>query len=82
MKRVILRWAVKEAAYKAFYPVVKPTWKEITFRGLQANGAKPVLEYHPLLICEVEKVGKAHVSISHDGDYVFASVLVENPALL
>ncbi|KAF8897475.1 4'-phosphopantetheinyl transferase superfamily [Infundibulicybe gibba] len=66
-----VRWAVKEAAYKAVYPTARPTWKELTYNGLAGEGTKPSLVY------ETGDVGRIHVSVSHDGDYVFASVLVE-----
>jgi len=70
---------VKEAAYKALYPVVRATWKDLTYRSITQgqNGHKPALLYRPVLLEELTKVGKMHVSVSHDGEYVFASVLVE-----
>ncbi|KAF7332179.1 Holo-[acyl-carrier-protein] synthase [Mycena kentingensis (nom. inval.)] len=71
---IAVRWAVKEAAYKAIYPAHRPSWKDFTYRGL-TNGHKPVLLYHPP--SNTVQVGTIHVSVSHDGDYVFASVLVE-----
>jgi len=74
---LVVRWAVKEAAYKALYPVVKPKWKELTYRGLR-DGMKPTVEYCPIVSDERKKMGKMHVSVSHDGEYVFASVLVES----
>lgn len=68
------RWAVKEAAYKALYPAAKPTWKELTYRSLGSKpGPKPSLIYMP----SSTKIGRIHVSVSHDGDYVLAQVLVE-----
>ncbi|KAJ7228727.1 4'-phosphopantetheinyl transferase superfamily [Mycena pura] len=73
---IAVRWAVKEAAYKALYPLHRPTWKELTYHGL-TNGHKPVLLYHPRFIDHTD-VGDIHVSVSHDGDYVFASVLAES----
>ncbi|KAF8192541.1 4'-phosphopantetheinyl transferase superfamily, partial [Pholiota molesta] len=72
-----VRWSVKEAAYKAMYPVVRPTWKEITYNGLSAMGRKPLVEYHPTSPDLRNKIGRTHVSVSHDGDYVFSTVLVE-----
>lgn len=72
------RWAVKEAAYKAMYPAFMPTWKELSYRGLQPNGQKPTLLYEPLKSSVDTKGITIHASISHDGDYVFASVLVES----
>lgn len=67
---------MKEAAYKAVYPVVKPTWKELTYHGVSPN-KKPFLEYLPLDEENAKKIGDAHVSISHDGEYVYSSVLVK-----
>ncbi|KAK0453557.1 4'-phosphopantetheinyl transferase [Armillaria borealis] len=71
-----VRWAVKEAAYKAMYPTVKPTWKDFSFRGLgqEFDGSKPSLFYRSPY--PDTSVGEIHSSISHDGEYVFASVLV------
>lgn len=54
---------------------VKPTWKELTYRSFQ--GQKPRLSFHPVLETKSVTVGPKHVSVSHDGEYVFASVLVE-----
>lgn len=66
---------MKEAAYKAVFPVVLPTWKDFTFHSLSTDGTrKPVLEHHsqgPKLL------GRMHASVSHDGEYVFTTVLVE-----
>ncbi|KAJ6539282.1 4'-phosphopantetheinyl transferase superfamily [Mycena capillaripes] len=70
---IAVRWAVKEAAYKALYPYYLPTWKDLTYHGLR-NGRKPVLLYRPN---DGSKLGDIHVSVSHDGEYVFASVLVQ-----
>lgn len=75
---ISLRWAVKEAAYKALYPVLKPTWKELTYHGLQGK-VKPTLEYHPPSVEDKSKIGKVHVSVSHDGHLVFATVIIETP---
>ncbi|KAG7449296.1 4'-phosphopantetheinyl transferase [Guyanagaster necrorhizus] len=71
-----VRWAVKEAAYKAMYPTVKPTWKDLSFwsLGQEFNGSKPSLSYRSPY--PDTSVGEIHSSISHDGEYVFASVLV------
>ena len=69
---------MKEAAYKALYPIVTPTWKEFTYRGFEATERrKPSLKYHPFQPHDVEKIGRIHVSVSHDGDFVVASVIVE-----
>ncbi|KAG5716540.1 Holo-[acyl-carrier-protein] synthase [Termitomyces sp. T112] len=76
-----VRWAVKEAAYKAMYPNVQPNWKELSYRGLGEGPVrpKPVLEYHPLVLPNKFKIGPIHVSVSHDGEFVFASVTIESP---
>ena len=67
------RWSVKEAAYKAVFPVLRPTWKDFTFHPVSNDGMrKPLLEYHSKGV-----LGKVHASVSHDGDYVFTTVLVE-----
>ncbi|KAF8165406.1 4'-phosphopantetheinyl transferase [Crassisporium funariophilum] len=57
---IAVRWSVKEASYKAMYPVVKPTWREFTYQSVTAEGRKPTL--------------------THDGEYVYSSVLIEAPA--
>ncbi|KAK7061665.1 4'-phosphopantetheinyl transferase [Favolaschia claudopus] len=79
---IAVRWAVKEAAYKALYPYHKPTWKQLSYHGFQ-NGRKPALVYTPQAPSDenTKNWGPIHVSVSHDGDYVFASVLVEAAAL-
>ncbi|KAJ4466531.1 4'-phosphopantetheinyl transferase [Lentinula aciculospora] len=68
-----VRWAMKEAAYKAVYPTFRPTWKDLTYYplGAMAPGSKPSLffKYQPALAL--------HCSVSHDGDYVFATVVAE-----
>ena len=71
------RWSVKEAAYKALYPHARPTWKELTFLDgpSHINGKKPVLRYLPEHSATPSVL--LHASISHDGDYVFATVLAE-----
>ncbi|OBZ76309.1 Holo-[acyl-carrier-protein] synthase [Grifola frondosa] len=70
-----VRWSLKEAAYKAVYPIVQPTWKDLTFLSTP-DSRKPVLEYHPGSTCPT--VGKLHASISHDGEYIFTTVLAES----
>ncbi|EAU84730.2 hypothetical protein CC1G_00249 [Coprinopsis cinerea okayama7 len=55
------RWSVKEAAYKALYPTVRPTWKELTYTSLN-SGIKPSLSYQPLDGLSGSLVGPIHVS--------------------
>ncbi|KIJ69984.1 hypothetical protein HYDPIDRAFT_104653 [Hydnomerulius pinastri MD-312] len=72
-----VRWAVKEAAYKALYPL-KPTWKELTYTSFDPRtGSKPVLVFHPILGSSSSVHPMLHVSVSHDGEYIFANVLAE-----
>lgn len=73
------RWAVKEAVYKAVYPALKPTWKEFTFWKVTGS-PKPDLVYHPKDNVLSLRLGRIHTSVSHDQDYVFATVIAEQPA--
>jgi holo-[acyl-carrier protein] synthase len=74
------RWAVKEAAYKALYPTIVPTWRELTYRSaLSSSRQKPSLIFRPDDEKNIGLVGKLHVTVSHDGDYVVAQVLAERP---
>jgi holo-[acyl-carrier protein] synthase len=66
-----VRWAVKEAAYKALFPSYKPTWKELTAVKEPSGGGKPELRFG-----KFESV-RLHVSVSHDGEYTVANVLAE-----
>ncbi|KAI0751418.1 4'-phosphopantetheinyl transferase [Daedaleopsis nitida] len=75
---VAVRWSVKEAAYKAVFPALRPTWRDFTFHSLSDDGTrKPFLEYHPN--GQENVLGTVHASVSHDGDYVYTTVLVEAP---
>ncbi|KAE9410420.1 4'-phosphopantetheinyl transferase [Gymnopus androsaceus JB14] len=68
-----VRWALKEATYKAVYPSLRPSWKDLSYHplGTLGPGAKPSLSY------ESQPGLTLHCSVSHDGDYIFATVLVE-----
>ena len=66
-----VRWAIKEAAYKALFPFYKPTWKDLTVSKVPADNGKPSLTFQ-----NSAKV-KLHVSVSHDGEYTVANVLAE-----
>ena len=78
MSQSIRRWAVKEAVYKAVYPALKPTWKEFTLRKVTGY-PKPDLVYHPKDNLLSFRLGQIHTSVSHDQDYVFATVVAEQP---
>ncbi|KAF8485041.1 4'-phosphopantetheinyl transferase [Russula ochroleuca] len=73
------RWAVKEAVYKAVYPALRPTWQDFTLRKCTGS-PKPDLVYHPKDNLLSLRLGRIHTSASHDRDYVFATVVVEQPA--
>lgn len=67
------RWAIKESAYKALYPSYRPSWKDLTFLS-NKDSRKPILTvtsdgYEDITL---------HASVSHDGEYVFATVLAES----
>jgi len=66
-----VRWAIKEAAYKALSPLYKPTWKDLTVSKPLEDGGKPSLAFE-----KYARV-KLHASVSHDGGYTVASVLAE-----
>lgn len=67
-----VRWTIKEAAYKALFPLYKPTWKDLTVSKVPADGGKPCLAF------EGSAKVKLHVSVSHDGEYTIANVLAED----
>lgn len=66
------RWTAKEAAYKALYPAVRATWKDLRLHR-PSGSTKPALDW----LGTSTLVGRLHVSISHDGEYVVANVLAE-----
>ncbi|GAA5850451.1 hypothetical protein JCM8547_001879 [Rhodosporidiobolus lusitaniae] len=74
-----LRWAAKEAAYKALHPSLRPTWKQlevrkfdkkpfIAFSSLESFDHADELEPHTV---------KMHLSVSHDADLLVAYVVAE-----
>lgn len=74
------RWAVKEAAYKALYPL-KPTWKDLTYTTFDPQtGSKPALVFHPNGGNVSDQRPRLHVSVSHDGEYILAHVVAEHVA--
>jgi phosphopantetheine--protein transferase-like protein len=68
------RWASKEAVYKALQPRHSPSWKDISILPASSACPKPTVVFENKL---GEERLKAHLSISHDGDYLIAGVLVE-----
>ncbi|KAL4075919.1 4'-phosphopantetheinyl transferase superfamily [Scleroderma yunnanense] len=67
-----VRWAVKEAAYKALYPL-RPTWKDFTYTSFdKRTRTKPELVFQAAIGIRL------YVSVSHDGEYIVASVLADS----
>ncbi|KAK9761801.1 hypothetical protein K7432_013031 [Basidiobolus ranarum] len=65
------RFAIKEATYKALFPQEKLTWDEVTVYKVDG---KPYLD---ILDAETRGIKSSHVSVSHDGEYAIAQVLLE-----
>ncbi|KAH7100662.1 4'-phosphopantetheinyl transferase [Auriculariales sp. MPI-PUGE-AT-0066] len=66
-----VRWALKEATYKALFPTLRLTWKDVTAsRGV---GDKPLLTISSHIVSRTQ----LHCSVSHDGEYVLAFVVAE-----
>ncbi|KAI0356578.1 4'-phosphopantetheinyl transferase [Trametes cingulata] len=78
VRYLAVRWSVKEATYKAMYPTAQPTWKQLIFHSPGKDGSrKPTLEY--LSDAPETRPWRLHASVSHDGEYVVATVIVESP---
>ena len=67
----MVRWAAKEAVFKACYPTVMLTWKQVE---VYKAGPKPMMR---LLRPDLQNRFHLHLSISHDGDYVIGYVIAE-----
>ncbi|KAF1797223.1 4'-phosphopantetheinyl transferase [Mucor lusitanicus] len=65
------RWCMKEAVYKALYPVHKLEWKQVS---VAKKAGKPYLS---ILNSDLYGIQKTHVSLSHDGEYAIAQVILE-----
>eukprot|EP01134_Creolimax_fragrantissima_P006944 CFRG6944T1 len=70
------RWAVKEAVYKAVHPHIVG-WQDSSVRKLSTGG--PELNASPHLQSVLTEIGakKSFLSISHDGDYSIAHIILE-----
>ncbi|KAI8069841.1 4'-phosphopantetheinyl transferase [Gilbertella persicaria] len=70
------RWCIKEAVYKALYPKHRLEWKQVTYinRATHGQKGKPELE---ILNSQLYGIQNAHVSLSHDGEYAIAQVVLE-----
>ncbi|GAA5983676.1 hypothetical protein JCM11641_000930 [Rhodosporidiobolus odoratus] len=74
-----LRWAAKEAAYKALYPTLRPTWKDVEIVKVDK---KPFLRFSAEAGSSDLGGGtlsdlKMHLSVSHDADMMVAYVVAE-----
>lgn len=70
-------WAAKEALAKAVGCGIRPpvVWRNITVKK-DEHGAPFFVFAAPLQAYLHERqIGQCHLSISHDGDYIFASVI-------
>ncbi|CAG8733939.1 20430_t:CDS:2 [Cetraspora pellucida] len=70
-----VRWSLKEATYKALYPHYSVTWKDVSIKKTKG---KPYITINtPENIGNNIIISKTHASVSHDGEYVVAQVLIE-----
>lgn len=72
------RWTAKEAAYKALYPLMRLSWKDLSVtKG--PDGLKPHLIFseESRAHLTLEYPPRLHLSVSHDGDYVISFVVAE-----
>ncbi|GAA5909984.1 holo-ACP synthase [Sporobolomyces salmoneus] len=72
-----LRWTAKEAAYKALYPHMKLTWKDLV---VTKQDKKPRIDFSPAFLETLDTASndlRMHLSVSHDGDMMIAYVVVE-----
>lgn len=68
-------WAAKEALYKALQPHYTPSWKDVSILA-SSSSPKPHVVFNangPLAGAGLT----AHLSVSHDGEYLIAGVVVE-----
>ncbi|ORZ33144.1 4'-phosphopantetheinyl transferase superfamily [Catenaria anguillulae PL171] len=69
------QFAAKEAVFKACYPHTRLLWDQVSVVKPD-DGPKPVMLIHgpPVL---ADRVAGVHLSVSHDGEYLVAMVVVE-----
>ncbi|GAA5926068.1 holo-ACP synthase [Sporobolomyces koalae] len=80
-KYLALRWTAKEAAYKALYPRIQATWKDLVVTKVDR---KPCLDFSNTLVERSNLQAqrdrdrlKLHLSVSHDGGFMTAYVVAE-----
>lgn len=66
------RWTTKEAAFKALFPAMRITWKDIEVTKVQPD-PKPSLR-----LLRPSSGLRLHMSTTHDGDYVTSIVIAES----
>ncbi|KAG1453609.1 hypothetical protein G6F55_008049 [Rhizopus delemar] len=76
MMYLATRWCIKEAVYKALYPAHRLEWKQVT---VIKEAGKPVLLIEN---SQLYGIHQTHVSVSHDGDYAMAQVILEGEQLV
>jgi holo-[acyl-carrier protein] synthase len=83
----IIRWGMKEAVYKALYPDIRLTWKDVYIlkndnkdkdMDKDDHGKKPILNYDHRILKKYPQLmsWSSHISLSHDGDYLVACAFI------
>ncbi|KAI9172865.1 hypothetical protein H9P43_006996 [Blastocladiella emersonii ATCC 22665] len=70
-----LRWAAKEAVYKACYPAATLTWQDVEVLKLGGTRKPVVRVLRPASLAEA--LASVHLSVSHDGPMLVAMVVAE-----
>lgn len=68
---IAVRWAAKEAVYKAVFPRLDLTWKDISV--VAGPGGKPTAT----ILAEGGQDVAVHLSVTHDAGLVLASAVAE-----
>ncbi|KAI8055610.1 hypothetical protein BDF22DRAFT_671124 [Syncephalis plumigaleata] len=71
LRYLATRWAAKEATYKACYPHQILTWNDVT---IYKKHGQPKIRIHNM--DSKTNMLDGHLSLSHDGDYVVAFVIL------
>lgn len=69
------RWAIKEAAFKAVFPRIRPRAREVAIRKVDGKPFATILQQGGAAAIRL------HSSVSHDGDYILATVIAEGGAI-
>ncbi|KZO93244.1 4'-phosphopantetheinyl transferase [Calocera viscosa TUFC12733] len=68
------RFSAKESIFKAAYPTVTLTWKDVR---IAREKGKPIAAIENTDLGK--KLGKIHLTISHDGEYLSTVSVIEEP---